>query len=83
MTFTVIWLSQAMVAYRRIRGTDSDGARRIAGAVAALATDPYPAASSALGKTNFRRLRLDSYRVRYEVTDVAVHVMHIGRVPGR
>jgi len=80
--YAVVWLPAGMTAYRRLRASDPDGAKRIAGAVAALSADPCPAESSALGTTNFRRLRLDNYRVLYEITDVAVHVMHVGRVPG-
>jgi hypothetical protein len=34
MTFTVIWLAEAMVAYRRIRGTDSDAKLEALGAPA-------------------------------------------------
>jgi mRNA interferase RelE/StbE len=82
MTHSVIWLPEAMAAYRRLRADDPDGARRIAKAVAALADDPHPADSNPLGRTSFRRIRLDRYRVLYEVTDDAVRVMHVGRVIG-
>jgi len=82
MTYSVIWLPEAMAAYRRLRVTDPDGARRIAKAVAALATDPRPAESNALGGTSFLRMRLDRYRVLYEVADDTVRVMHVGRVIG-
>lgn len=83
MSLAVIWLPEAMTAYRRLRAADPDGARQIAKAVAALGTDPCPTGSSALGGTAFRRLYLDRYRVLYEVTDTAVRVMHVGRVIGR
>jgi mRNA interferase RelE/StbE len=83
MTYAIIWQPEAIASYRRLRTADSDGAKQIARAVTALAADPHPAASRALGGTNFRRLRLGHYRVLYEVTDVAVCVMHVGRVPGR
>jgi mRNA-degrading endonuclease RelE of RelBE toxin-antitoxin system len=82
MTRSVVWLSEAMAAYRQLRAADPDGARRIAKSVAALADDPYPADSNPLGGTSFRRIRLDRYRVLYEVTDDAVRVMHVGRVIG-
>jgi mRNA interferase RelE/StbE len=49
MTYSVIWLPEAVTAYRRLRATDPDGAKRIAKAVAALAADPRPAESNALG----------------------------------
>jgi mRNA interferase RelE/StbE len=80
MTRSVIWLPEAMTAYRELRAADPDGARRIAKAVTALATDPHPAESNALGGTSYRRSRLDRYRVLYEVTDDSVRVMHVGRV---
>ena len=62
MTRSVIWLPEAMASYRRLRAADPDGARRIAKAVTALANDPRPAESNALGGTGFRRIRLDRYR---------------------
>jgi mRNA interferase RelE/StbE len=80
MTYQVIWLSEAMTAYRQLRAADPDGAKRIARAVAALAIDSHPLESNALGSTNFRRLRLDRYRVLYEVSDDTIRVMHVGRV---
>lgn len=82
MTYAVIWLPEAMTAYRRLRAADPEGAKRIAVAAATLAADPHPAGSGALGGTGFRRLRLDHYRVLYEVTETAIQVMHVGRVAG-
>jgi mRNA-degrading endonuclease RelE of RelBE toxin-antitoxin system len=63
-----------------LRTADPDGAKRIARAVAALAADSHPVESNALGGTSFRRLRLDRYRVLYEVTEDMIRVMHVGRV---
>jgi mRNA interferase RelE/StbE len=80
MSHTVIWLPEAMAAYRRLRSSGPDGAKMMASVVASLAADPRPAHSNALGATNFRRIRLDRYRILYEVGDTAVHVMHVGRV---
>jgi mRNA interferase RelE/StbE len=83
MSFAVIWLPEAMTAYRQLRAADPDGAKRIASGVAGLAADPRPPESNPLGGTNFRRIRLDHYRVLYEVTDSGVYIMHVGRVIGR
>jgi mRNA-degrading endonuclease RelE of RelBE toxin-antitoxin system len=69
-----------MAGYRAVRANDPEGARRISRAVARLARDPCPDDSTALGSTPFRRLRLDQYRVLYEVDPVAVSVMHVGTV---
>jgi hypothetical protein len=48
MTYSVIWLPEAMTAYRALRTADPDGAKRIARAVAALAADSHPVESNAL-----------------------------------
>jgi mRNA-degrading endonuclease RelE of RelBE toxin-antitoxin system len=69
-----------MAGYRAVRANDPEGARRISRAVARLAGDPCPDDSTALGSTPFRRLRLDRYRVLYEVDPDAVSVMHVGTV---
>jgi mRNA-degrading endonuclease RelE of RelBE toxin-antitoxin system len=69
-----------MNAYRSLRAMDPEGARHIAHRIAALAAEPCPEGSSRLGETDFRRLRLDQYRVLYEVTPDTVRVMHVGRV---
>lgn len=69
-----------MTAYRSVREADPEGARRISRAVALLAGDPRPRTSTALGSTPFRRLRLDRYRVLYEVAPASVSVMHVGFV---
>jgi mRNA-degrading endonuclease RelE of RelBE toxin-antitoxin system len=84
MTLAVVWLPAAMNAYRSLRVTDPEGARHIARRIAALAAEPRPEGSSSLGETDFRRLRLDQYRVLYEVTPDSVRVMHVGRaLPAR
>lgn len=86
MTLAVVWLPAAMNAYRSLRVTDPEGARYIARRIAALAAEPRPEGSSSLGETDFRRLRLDQYRVLslYEVTPDSVRVMHVGRaLPAR
>jgi mRNA-degrading endonuclease RelE of RelBE toxin-antitoxin system len=80
VTLAVVWLPAAMNAYRSLRVTDPEGARYIAHGIAALAAEPRPEGSSGLGDTNFRRLRLDQYRVLYEVRLDTVRVMHVGRV---
>jgi mRNA-degrading endonuclease RelE of RelBE toxin-antitoxin system len=69
-----------MTAFRTLRGSEPEGAALVATAVAALATEPRPDTSTALGDTAFRRLRIDRYRVLYELTPDAVRVMHVGQV---
>jgi mRNA interferase RelE/StbE len=83
MSYPVIWLTGAIASYRRLRAEDPDGAKRVASVIGGLAFDPYPAESNALGGTAFRRIRLDRYRVLYEVKDTEVRIMHVGRVADR
>ena len=82
MTYTVIWLSEATAAFRRLRPADPDGAKRVAKAVAALADDPFPQASTALGGSGYRRLRFGNYRILYQVImdDGAVNLLNVGTV---
>lgn len=80
--FAVVWLPGAMTAYRLLRAAEPEAAVGIAQAIAALADEPQPPGSNALGKTAFRRLRLAEYRVLYEVTPDTVRVMHVGRALG-
>ncbi len=82
MTYSVVWLPGAMTAYRRMRTADPAGAKRMALAIGALASDPRPSNSNALGRTGFRRLRLENYRILYEITEETVLVMHLGSVHG-
>ena len=83
MTCRVIWLTEAMAAYRRLRVADPDGAKMVAAAVRALADEPAPPDSTSLGGTAFRRLRQGDYRILYGVDRDAtmISVMHVGRLP--
>jgi mRNA-degrading endonuclease RelE of RelBE toxin-antitoxin system len=72
-----------MTAYRTLRDDDPEGATLVANAIAALRTEPRPPNSRALGKTEFRRLRVDRYRVLYELTSDAIRIMHVGSVHDR
>jgi mRNA-degrading endonuclease RelE of RelBE toxin-antitoxin system len=79
----IVWLPGAMTAFRKLREDDQEGATLIANAVAALPAEPRPANSTALGDTEFRRLRVERYRVLYELTASTVRVMHVGSVHDR
>jgi mRNA interferase RelE/StbE len=72
-----------MTAFRTLRDDDPEGATLIANAVTALREDPRPQNSTALGATGFRRLRVERYRVLYELTADLVRVMHVGSVHDR
>jgi mRNA-degrading endonuclease RelE of RelBE toxin-antitoxin system len=80
--FAVVWLPGAMTAYRSLRSAEPEAAVVITQAIAALAEEPRPPASNALGKTAFRRLRLEDFRILYEVTPDTVRIMHVGRTLG-
>jgi mRNA interferase RelE/StbE len=84
MTFTVVWTPEAMTAYRQLRIDDRPGAALIAEAVRALADEPRPPSSRRLGTTSFHRLRIEAYRVLYQVDEAnaAIVVVHVGRVAG-
>jgi mRNA interferase RelE/StbE len=49
-------------------------------AINALAGNPEPAASSKLGSTNLRRLRVGVYRATYEIdgVTVAIKILMVG-----
>jgi mRNA interferase RelE/StbE len=79
----IVWLPGAMTAFRALREDDQEGATLIANAVAALHAEPRPPNSTALGDTEFRRLRVERYRVLYELTETTVRVMHVGSVHDR
>jgi mRNA interferase RelE/StbE len=79
----IVWLPGAMSAYRALREDDPEGATLIANAVAALRTEPRPENSTALGDTEFRRLRVERYRVLYELAQDTIRVMHVGSVHDR
>jgi mRNA interferase RelE/StbE len=83
MTYGLIWLPEAMAAFRRLRSHDPDGAKWVASAVRSLAGEPYPPEATSLGGTGFHRLRLGDYRILYEINpaDVTIYVLHVGRLP--
>lgn len=80
MTFTVVWRPEPVAALRALRREDPAAAKTVLAAAAALAADPRPGNSRALGPGQFRRLKLEDLRILYEVSDetVTVYVMKIG-----
>jgi len=80
VTYTLIWTHAAVAGLIRLRGVDPLLAKTVRGAVGALAGDPYPDASSALGSTNQRRLRIGGARVIYTVSEekVSVDILTVG-----
>ena len=83
MTLTAIWMTPAVTAYRRLRAEDPAAATAVGNAIRKLAEDPRPSTSRQLGTSNFHRLRIDTYRVVYEIDEPAstLLVLTIGRAP--
>lgn len=78
---TLIFDRGWFAGYRDVYSDDRLAAKRIRAAVNALARDPAPPGSVALGAGLVRRLHIGDYRVLYEVTDDAIRVWSLGRTP--
>ncbi|WP_406438092.1 type II toxin-antitoxin system RelE/ParE family toxin [Streptomyces sp. NBC_00631] len=80
MNYTIVWKRMASEGLKRLRARDGDAVKPLAKAINSLATDPEPSASSKLGGTSLRRLRMGIYRATYEIdgTTVAVKVLMVG-----
>lgn len=78
MSYTIEWKSSARKDLRRI---DPPVRRRILDAVTNLGDDPRPVGSVTLtGSPGWRRIRVGSYRVIYELQDdlLVILVLHVG-----
>ncbi|MEV5874451.1 type II toxin-antitoxin system RelE/ParE family toxin [Streptomyces sp. NPDC052101] len=80
MTYEIIFEPHALNAAARILEEDPAGLAKVLDAVDELAHDPRPAASTAYGP-DFRRLRVDEYRVLYIIDAQVVRILvtHVGR----
>ncbi|GAA4083051.1 hypothetical protein GCM10022233_75680 [Streptomyces shaanxiensis] len=67
MSYTIIWERAASEGLKRLRARDGDAVKPLVKAINVLAHDPEPAASSKLGTTSLRRLRVGAYRATYEI----------------
>lgn len=83
MTYILIWRDEARQALSRLRSVDPTSAKLIMAAARALATEPRPDASSQLGDSRFRRLKLDDLRITYDIDEDhrAVQVYLVGQLP--
>ncbi|WP_327324372.1 type II toxin-antitoxin system RelE/ParE family toxin [Streptomyces sp. NBC_01210] len=83
MRLTIIWEPAAASGLRRLKARDGDAVRPLVQAINALALDPEPVASSKLGGTGLRRLRVGAYRATYEIdgSRVAIKVLMVGSTP--
>jgi mRNA interferase RelE/StbE len=80
LSYTIIWERAASEGLKRLRARDGDAVKPLVKAINALADNPEPAASSKLGNTSLRRLRVGIYRATYETdgTTVAVKILMVG-----
>lgn len=80
MTCTIIWERTASEGLKRLRIRDGDSMKPLVKAINALAGDPEPPASSKLGGTSLRRLRVGAYRSTYEIGGgtVAIKILMVG-----
>ncbi len=74
----VIWRPGALASARRFMA-DQAGMRTINQAIAGLVDDPDPPDTFVRG--NYRRLRVSSYRVLYEVEADVVTIVRVDKVP--
>lgn len=80
MSYTIIWERAASEGLKRLRSRDGDAVKSLVKAINALGTNPEPSASSKLGGTNLRRLRVGIYRATYEIdgSTVAIKILMVG-----
>ncbi|AJC57108.1 MULTISPECIES: type II toxin-antitoxin system RelE/ParE family toxin [Streptomyces] len=83
MSHTVIWEPAACEGLKRLRAKYGAAVKPFVRAVNALADNPEPPASSKLGGTSLRRLRVGDFRATYELDGVhiAVKVLTVGATP--
>ncbi|KUO19689.1 type II toxin-antitoxin system RelE family toxin [Streptomyces dysideae] len=80
MSYTIIWERAASEGLKRLRVRDGDAVKPLVKAINVLAGNPEPAASSKLGNTNLRRLRVGMYRATYEIdgSSIAIKILMVG-----
>ncbi|MDO0913163.1 type II toxin-antitoxin system RelE/ParE family toxin [Streptomyces sp. DT2A-34] len=83
MSYTIIWERPASDGLKRLRTRDGDAVKPLLKAINTLADDPEPAASSKLGGTSLRRLRVGVYRATYEIdgSTVSIKILMVGSTP--
>ncbi|WP_406504153.1 type II toxin-antitoxin system RelE/ParE family toxin [Streptomyces sp. NBC_00212] len=81
MTYSIIWEPEATSAAVRFLKDDPQGLAALYEAVDALAEDPLPATSAPYG-SEYRRLRVGSYRALYIIDDEVIRILvtHVGRM---
>jgi mRNA interferase RelE/StbE len=76
----VTWLRDERAIRQAVTFLDEpQGMRPMLDTIDLLADDPWTTRSFPYGSQDLRRLRVDRYRVLYEITGEAVAVRHIAR----
>jgi mRNA interferase RelE/StbE len=73
---TIVWRHAALTSARRFMA-DQTGMRDVNRAIAALAEDPEP--PDAFVRGSYRRLRVGTYRVLYEVDEDVVTIVRVDK----
>ncbi|KFF96723.1 hypothetical protein IQ62_34575 [Streptomyces scabiei] len=83
MSYTIIWERPASHGLERLKTRDGDAVKPLLKAINTLAHDPEPPASSKLGSTSLRRLRVGVYRATYEIDGsmVSIKILMVGSTP--
>ena len=79
MTYSIDWEPAATNTAAGFLMDDKEGLHRFIAALDALATDPRPPSSSALGSPDQRRIRIGRYRAIYEIGETQIVIAVIGR----
>jgi mRNA interferase RelE/StbE len=74
---TIVWRHAALTSARRFMA-DQAGMRDVNRAIAALAKDPGP--PDAFVRGSYRRLRVGTYRVLYEVDEDVITIVRVDKV---
>lgn len=81
MTYEILWADEAFAAAQAFMTDDPIGLAKVFDTVDDLTTHPRPPEAKPWGSSGFLRLRVDRYRVLYEIDDqhIRIDVIHLGR----
>jgi mRNA interferase RelE/StbE len=79
LSFEIIFEERAISRAADFLTDDPTGVRALLDVIDALAEEPRPPGSIPFGSPDVRRLRMDRYRVVYEIRANMIVVGHIGR----
>lgn len=82
MSYSVTWTERAISAGSGFLADDPKGLAQVFEVVDGLADDPRPLGAFPYGSADLLRIRVNRYRILYEIDPVAqaITVLHVGRV---